>query len=131
MMNIIDFQPFLDSQISRISRYKTGDREILTLVFIQANKNQVSETLETLQNNLRESDVIFHTDDFFFLVLPQTDLSGGLHIEEVLKDFLDRKDLCLTIASLPENGTTKEELFNSISTVCESSHNIDFKNYLP
>jgi|GEM_PF-5549149 len=130
-MNIVDLHPFIDSQISRINRYSSeSEKETLTIVFIKAEIGTISEIVYMLQDNLRDADVIFHKDDYFFLVLPETDSTGGLHIEEVLKEFLDRKDLSVGIATLPEDGKTKESLLDSLQAVCQSSFNIDLKDYI-
>ena len=127
VMNIENLHPFLDSQISRIARNNVNCKEIFTLVFVKAKKELMLQALEVLKINLRDSDVIFFNQDHLFLVLPQTDSSGGLHIEEILKEFLNERKLCLTIATLNEHGKTKNELFDAIERVCQSSYEVNFK----
>lgn len=122
-----DFYKYLESQISRIIRYKADEE--FTLVFIQA-ENELLETIKPiLEVNLRKSDIIFEDSDHIFLALANTDKVGALHIDEMLKDFINQ-DLIYAFSTFPEDGNSQEELFVSIAKICEDEYEIDFYKYL-
>ncbi|MCV6607380.1 MAG: hypothetical protein OIF32_04140 [Campylobacterales bacterium] len=129
IMNFDDFYGYVDSQISRIFRYKQDNKlENLTIMFVR--HNDIEKVYKVLENNLRQSDVVFKKENYIFIALSNTDKMGALHVEEMLKEFFEDASLVVAYVSFPEDGDNKEELFQNLSQICDEEYGFDFEDYL-
>ncbi len=122
-----ELDSFLESQISRIERYKSDEN--FTVVFIQAEKKLLETIKPTVDINLRKSDVIFDGGNHLFITLANTDKAGALHIDEMLKEFINH-DLVYAFATLPEDGEDLENLYSSLANICQDEYDLDLYEYL-
>lgn len=128
IMSFGDLYGFLDSQISRIRRYRE-EKEKFTLMFLKSDVENFNIVRNILQENLRQSDILFPHDNYFFIYLSNTDRMGALHIEEMIKEFFSR-ELAFSYVTYPEDGETKEELFTTLNEICEDELEIELDSYL-
>jgi hypothetical protein len=129
-MSLPNFKPFLDSQIGRIERNRDC-KEQITIVFVKGMSFEEAKGLDyLLLDRLRRSDVVFQQDDYFFIVLQETDMMGGLHLNETFQEVSEREDMVVAIASLPEDGNSVDDLLNMLNRITKDNYNIEITEYL-
>ncbi len=130
VMNFEDFYSYVESQVSRITRYNQDiDPENFTIVFVKSEQEHIGQLNSFLETNLRKSDVVFQKDNYVFLCLASTDKVGALHVDEMIKEFFPTPPI-VAFVSYDEDGKTKEDLFANLTKICDDEYALDLEDYL-
>ncbi|WP_457641516.1 hypothetical protein [Persephonella sp.] len=122
---IYDFEVFralVELEIRRIERYKKSDKFSIAFLYapnlareIEEKKPESIDIVFKIRNHLRSTDIISPVEeDFVFLFFPET---GKENVETAInriKNVFKDKEIIKGIASYPEDGKDKYQLFNKL-----------------
>jgi len=126
--HIYDFEVFkalVELEIRRIQRYEKDSAFSIAFLYapelaLRFKNNQESmkevDVAFIIKDNIRSADVISPVEeDFVFLFFPETDKKSANKVIERLKSTLgDSGQIIGGLASYPEDGKTKQELFTRL-----------------
>jgi len=122
-----DFHSLLRMEVGRGRRVKEVPYRFSLLYF------QLHETPEMVQDvakeMLRQSDAVFHRKEHFFLILPETDKEGALHIPRLLEEYFKRPVFDSAV-TFPEDGDTEEDLVATLADQARSVHGVALETVL-
>ena len=108
-----DFEKFVFQQVAVLERYKADRSAKLSILFLRLEGAETDQVCRLLEGSLRQSDAIFTKDEYYFLVLPNTDKEGALHIINVLQDFF-KKEIPEVIITYPEEASSSKEMLEKL-----------------
>jgi hypothetical protein len=123
--HIYDFEVFralVELEINRIERYRKSNTFSIAFLYapnlakeIEEKKPKGIDIVFKIKSHLRSTDVITPVEeDFVFLFFPETGKENvSKAIERIKKVFKD-KEIIEGIASYPEDGKDKYQLFNKL-----------------
>ena len=117
------FNVYLRKEIARGNRYNRN----FSLILIHRNREKAFDTLEKntireiLTEALREADIFFIGDKWLFVLLPETNKYGAMHVYDRLKEVLGEQflDLRFFLANFPDDGLSDSELIKKALTYQE------------
>jgi hypothetical protein len=116
-----DLRPFIRHEIGEMQRFQEDKRKI-TIMFLRRSEGE--RTLKALKDSLRNSDVVFHNKDVFFVVMPGTDKEGAMHVARMLEEYFSETIVDVN-ATWPEDGETEGELLANFSQYIRSKCGLD------
>ncbi|GHS90113.1 hypothetical protein FACS189487_11450 [Campylobacterota bacterium] len=116
-----DFRPFIRHEIGEMQRFLEEKRKI-TIMFMRHPEPE--RVLKVLKDSLRTSDVVFHKNDLFFVVMPATDKEGAMHVARMMEEYFGYQ-IADVNATWPEDGSTEGEILASLAQYIESKCSID------
>jgi hypothetical protein len=126
-----EFHNFIISQIDRIQRLGLACNETVTIFFVQARNESDIAGLKLIGDQLRTSDLIFQKDKDFIFVLQETDSTGRMHINGMIKEFFEVEDLVVASASYPEDGKDLKHVLEIIEEMIVDNFNTEVKFDIP
>lgn len=124
-----DFEKFIFQQVGTLERYDTDGKNKLSILFLHLPGAESGQIARLLEGSLRHSDALFVNDGCFFLVLPNTDKEGALHIVNVLEEFFKR-EIPEVILTYPEEAGSSKEMLEKMVKYANEEWKVDLSGMI-
>lgn len=121
-----NFKQLLDLSIGLSERLDENRAESFTLLYCDFSTVKQSVIDDSLEQILRNSDAIVHSESDYFFVLPYTDKYGANIVKNMFGEFF-AKDLNSCVVSYPVDGEKPKTLIEELMNIASNKYNNDLK----
>lgn len=127
-----NFKALIYHHIGVYNRFDPGHKRKFSILFFPLKDMDIPTVTQALSKALRESDAVCAHADGYYLVLPETDTEGALHILNLLKEYFGQ-EMDEVIMTFPDDGTKPEAILDQLKTYAKEwcKSDLDFPNPRP
>lgn len=108
-----NFRSLVQHHVGILERFGGQDGFKFSILFFPLKNMSVAHVSDALSKVMRESDAVFAHDDGYYLLMPQTDTEGALHVLNNLKEYFG-EELNEVIMTYPDDSRDSRELLEKL-----------------
>lgn len=127
-----NFKALIHHHAGIYTRFDPTRKRKFSILFLPLKDMDIPTVTQALSKALRESDAVCAHADGYYMILPETDTEGALHILNLLKTFFGQ-EMDEVIMTYPDDGTEPEKILEQLKAYAKAwcKSELDFPDPRP